>query len=96
MPKPTIDAWFRQLQGNRLEVFFRVVGLSGQPDRKIRASGPAAEMNELADWFESKTGMTVHAPWRTLTRKPMPGQLGMDLELTMGELSSDATIPDYG
>lgn len=96
MPKATLDGWFRKLEGDRLEVFLRTANVPGQQDRKIRASGPASEMNELADWFEEKTGMRVGAPWRVVTRKQIPGQLSLPTELTMGELSSDATLPPYG
>ncbi len=96
MPRATLDGWFRKLDGDRLEIFFRTANVPGQQDRKIRASGPASEMNELADWFEQKTGRTISAPWRVVTRKPIPGQLGLELGLTMAELSSDATLPDYG
>lgn len=96
MPRATLDGWCRKLEGDRLEIFFRASNVPGQQDRKIRASGPASEMNELADWFEEKTGMRVSAPWRVVTRKPIPGQLEFPTELTIVELSSDATIPDHG
>ncbi len=94
MSKGTIDAWCRKLDGDRLEIFFRVANVPGQQDRKIRASGPVGEMNELADWFEEKTGMKVNAPWRVVTRSQIPGQLGFAVELTMGELESEEQVGD--
>lgn len=95
--KPHIDGWFRRLADDRLEIFFKVAHVTGQPERKIRASGPVAEMNELADWFEEKTGMRVNATWRNVARRPIPGQLSLTLgELAMDELSSSATLPDDG
>lgn len=86
-PKAQIDGWFRRLEDDRLEIFFKVANVIGQPDRKIRASGPVAEMNELADWFEQKTGMHVGAGWRTVTDRPIPGQITME----MGELAPEAS-----
>lgn len=86
--KATIAAWFRRLDDDRLEIFFKVADVTGQPDRKIRASGPASEMNELAQWFEDKTGMRINAPWRVVAREPIPGQTTFDFpELTMGEMT---------
>lgn len=36
-------------------------------------------MNELVDWFEGKTGVTVEMPWRKRTGpKPIPGQVSLD------------------
>lgn len=87
---PQIDGWIRRLNDEgRLEIYLRVTNVSGMRDRKIRASGPADEMMELVEWFEEKTGMRVSSP--VLPRKapkPIPGQL----DLTLGELSSDATV----
>jgi hypothetical protein len=89
-----ISGWLRQLEGERLEVFLKVSDVQGQPDRKIRASGPEDEMFELVMWFEGKTGMRVNHPvLPRRTAKPIPGQteltLGDRLEApTSGELSS--------
>ncbi len=90
---PRIDGWFRKLGGDRLEVFLKVEGGAGIQPRKIRASGPAAEMDELGAWFEEKTGLTVSAPWRTVKDRPIPGQTVLDIT----ELSShDATLQPHG
>jgi hypothetical protein len=88
--KATIDGWFRRLEGDRLEIFFKTANVMGEPDRKIRASGPASDMNELAQWFEDKSGMRINAPWRTVNRDPIPGQTAFDFpELTMGEVTEE-------
>lgn len=74
------EAWFKRLQDGRLEVFLKTESL------KVRASGTADAMNELADWFEEKTGARVEAEWRSVKPRVVPGQLAM------GELSSFATV----
>jgi acylphosphatase len=77
---PPVEGWFRQLDGGRVEIFVKAHG------RKIRAHGPSSEMNELVDWFEEKTGVTVEASWRVRTGpKPIPGQAELPLTLEMGE-----------
>lgn len=92
--KPKIEGWIRQLEGvKRLEIFLKVEGAEGQPDRKIRASGPQDEMLELVEWFEGKTGMHVESP--ILPRrvpKPIPGSLTFDLgDVPTSELESGDT-----
>lgn len=82
--KGQIDGWFRRLNDGRLEIFLRVAGVSGVADRKIRASGPADEVNELADWFEAKSGLKVSAPWRTAGSKVMAGQMSMEVDEKLG------------
>lgn len=78
-PAP-VQGWFRQLEGGHVEIFVKAHG------RKIRAHGPASEMNELVDWFEEKTGVTVEAGWRVRKGpKPIPGQAELPLTLEMGE-----------
>lgn len=91
MPKPQITGWFRRLDNGRLEIFLKVQG-ADTADRKIRASGPAMEMNELADWFEEKTGLRVEATWRTVRRGPkvMEGQMA----LGMGEVPPETTLDE--
>lgn len=84
-----IEGWIRQLTGDRLEIFLKAEKLGGQPDRKIRASGAAAEMLELVEWFEEKTGLHVSSP--ILPRRaptPFAGQLGLELT-DKGELESE-------
>lgn len=84
---PLIDGWIRVLEGDRLEVFLKAERIKGEPDRKIRASGPTQEMYELVDWFEDKTGLTVAVPNRVRTGpRPLPGQAS--LELLTDELPS--------
>lgn len=90
------EGWFRLLEDRRLEVFLKVGGL------KVRASGTADQMNELADWFEDKTGMKIGegvSTWRRPRRgpRPMDGQAAFDLELVLDEhrdelSSQDATV----
>lgn len=75
---PPVEGWFRQLEGGNVEIFVKAHG------RKIRAHGPSSEMNELVDWFEEKTGVTVEAAWRVRRGvKPLPGQTALD----MGEVT---------
>lgn len=84
-----IDGWFRKLDDGRLEIYLKVDGDDG---RKIRASGPEAEMYELVDWFEEKTGLKVNSEqWRRVRKGPRPieGQTSMIPELPSG-VSPDA------
>lgn len=91
-----IEGWFRQLDGDRMEIFLKVESKSA-PDRKLRASGPTEEMYELVDWFEQNTGLRFSSPkWRRVRKghRPLAGQVDM-LELLSedkveedGELSS--------
>lgn len=87
--KAHIEGWISQLNGDRVEIFLKVERADGVRDRKIRASGPQAEMMELCDWFEEKTGLTVNVPGRVRTFKPPPGQT----ELFMTSVAADA-IPE--
>lgn len=83
---PLIEGWFRSLEDGRLEIFLKVDNVQGVLARKIRASGPAAEMNELADWFEEKTGLKINAPWRVVKDRPIPGQVTFEFaELQPGD-----------
>lgn len=88
------EGWFSALEGDRLEIFLKT---EGPPALKIRASGPASEMYELADWFERVTGLKVTAEtknWRHQSSgpKPIPGQG----DLFSLELSSDDTVASHG
>jgi hypothetical protein len=87
MPRtPKIEGWIRRLEGDRLEILLKVEHLGGVQDRKIRASGPTAEMYELVDWFEGVTGLTVNVPDRLRTGpRPTEGQM----TFTMGERPSE-------
>lgn len=82
-----VEGWFRKLDGDRLEIYLRVERTKGIEDRKIRASGPEAEMFELVDWFEAKTGLRVSAEWRRVRKGPRP--IDGQTELLMDERSSD-------
>lgn len=76
----SIQGWIQELEGGRLEVFLKTEGVPGQPDRKIRCSGPEADMVELVQWFEGKTGLQVNhrrLPRRSL--KPIPGQIAIEV-----------------
>jgi acylphosphatase len=78
---PPVEGWFRQLEDGNVEIFVKAHG------RKIRAHGPSSEMNELVDWFEEKTGVTVEASWRVRkasTSDPRPRRQ-LPLTLEMGE-----------
>lgn len=84
------EGWVSTLADGGLEVFVRVPGRDGAPDRKLRASGPESEMQELLDWLEAKTGLRINMVTRVRARRgprPMPGQEALNLEL-----SSDATV----
>jgi hypothetical protein len=84
---PTIEGWLRKLQDERLEIFLKA------DDRKIRASGPRAEMYELVDWFEEKTGLAVNVPERVYTGpRPIAGQM----VITVGLQSDDEEDPSDG
>lgn len=85
----TIDGWIRRINGDRLEIFLKVEAVEGQPDRKIRASGPEADMMELVVWFEDRTGFRVSSP--VLPRRA-PRPIAGQIELTMGELSSEDKV----
>lgn len=94
MPEPKEPpCWFRRLQDSRMEIMLRA------GDVKVRASGREAEMFELVEWFEDKTGKRVSSPeWRRPARsgaRPIPGQVELDDvgEVTMPELSSGDTLP---
>lgn len=94
MPESTkTEGWFQPLEGDRLEIFLKVVG-PGAPNVKVRASGPVSEMHELADWFERATGLQVSGDvkkWRANGKpRPVEGQLGFE------ELSLDATVDEHG
>jgi hypothetical protein len=90
------EGWFSALEDGRLEIFLKT---EGPPMAlKVRASGPASEMYELADWFERVTGLKVTAKtknWRRQSTgpKPLPGQ---DELFSAVELSSDATVASHG
>lgn len=95
-PQPKIEGWFRQLDEGRIEIFLKVE-FRDQPTRKIRSSGPEAEMFELVEWFEQKTGLRVDSPtWRRVRTgpKPLEGQASL-LDATPepdSELPSGATL----
>lgn len=89
-----IEGWFRRLQDDRLEIYLKVDRTAGVQPRKIRASGPEAEMNELADWFEQKAGLRVAAPWRTVKANPIPGQIELDMSEAVHTPGDDPTTPD--
>jgi hypothetical protein len=97
MPETTrTEGWFHPLEGDRLEIFLKVVGPDA-PNVKLRASGPESEMYELADWFERVTGLTVSGDvrkWRRGSAPPRPvtGQESFEFP----ELSLDATVDDHG
>jgi hypothetical protein len=57
------QGWFRKLADDRLEIFLKAEG------RKVRAHGPRAEMFELVEWFEEKTGVAVRGEWRRPPRR---------------------------
>lgn len=77
---PPVEGWFRQLEDGNVEIFVKAHG------RKIRAHGPSSEMNELVDWFEEKTDVTVEASWRVRkASRPIPGQTVLPITLEMGE-----------
>lgn len=43
-------------------------------------------MNELVDWFEAKTDLTVEMSWRKRApTRPIPGQEAFPLTLELGE-----------
>lgn len=96
--RPTIEGWLKELTGGGLEIYLRVANYQGQPGRKIRASGSKAEMLELVEWFESKTGLSVNHPILPRVAQPIPGQTQLDLgtvpkgTAAPPELSSDATL----
>lgn len=80
--------WFRELAGERLEVFLKA------GNRKIRAHGPRAEMFELVEWFEQKTGVAVRGNWRRPPRRG-PRQLKGQLDMTeMTEALPDEDAPE--
>lgn len=87
-----VEGWFHDLLHGRLEVFFKT------DDLKVRASGSDAEMNELADWFERKTGLVVNGLPRRARKgpTPLPGQLALDSAPTLELSSQDATVADDG
>lgn len=97
---PQIEAWFRELEADRLEFFVRVSGMAEVPDCKVRASGPEEVIYKLADWFEEYTGLQIQSDARRWRRartgpKPPPGQTA--LVIPMGELSSsNATLDSHG
>lgn len=74
------EGWFRRLADGRVEVFLRA------GETKVRAHGSEAAMNEVVDWFEQQTSVTVEMSWRTrAVPKQIPGQESFDLTLTLGE-----------
>lgn len=90
---PRYEGWLRELTNDRLEIFLKVDRTT--PAYKIRSSGPKADMLELVEWFEEKTGLTVSHPiLPPRVKKPIPGQM----ELVLGappdnsQLSSAATV----
>lgn len=98
--RPIIEGWVCQLADHRLEIFLKIERIgNGVPDRKIRASGPREEMEELIAWFEQKTALSVTVPWKTSV-KPIPGQTTLLLgdvpegEQPDEELSSSDTVGD--
>jgi hypothetical protein len=82
-----VEGWFNELAEGGLELFLKAESL------KVRASGTAEEMGELADWFEEKTGHSVAGLPKRIKRgpRPLPGQTSI-LELS----SQDATVPADG
>lgn len=105
---PKVEGWVSQLDGGRVEIFLKVERFDGAADYKIRSSGPEADMMELVDFFERKTGLRVEVPHMQRARrgpKPIDGQT----MLLMGDrpddtpdddgtrqLSSGATVGDDG
>lgn len=101
---PSVEAWFRELEGDeRLEVFVRVEGMPGVENCKLRASGPERYVYEAVDQFEAFTGLQIGSNARRWRRqrtgpKPMEGQTTLFIgERPTVELSSrDATVDSNG
>lgn len=87
--KPQIEGWIRKLNDERLEIFLKVERRDGQPDCKIRASGPADDMVELVDWFEEKTGLRVTSPILPKRVKHVPRGQESFVLTDIGELPSE-------
>jgi hypothetical protein len=78
------EAWFRQLDNQRVEIFLKVERRNGE-DYKLRASGPEEDMFELVTWFEERTGVRVDSPnWRRVRKGPRvdPSQTTFEIEAT--------------
>lgn len=82
------EGWFRKLEGERLEIFLK------HGDRKVRAHGPEADMFELVEWFEDKTGVQIQGGWRRPPRSgPYLHPAQQDLEVQIAELESGGPPP---
>lgn len=81
MPRVTATSWFQRLNDGRVEVFLKL-----GDELKLRAHGTEAQMNELLDWFEKETNLTVNVSWRQRKAEPIPGQLDL-LDLTEAQLA---------
>jgi acylphosphatase len=90
MARQQTEGWFRSLDNGRLEIFLKTEGEDAT--FKVRASGPEADMYELVEWFEQKTGLTVEGHWRRVRKgpKPLEGQTSM----MVPELQSDPGSDD--
>lgn len=86
------EGWFRPLNDGRTEIFLKGQGL------KLRCSGDQDTMNELADFFEEKTGLSVNGPdsdvFTRVRKGPAPIEGQLDL-LDASNISSflDETTP---
>ena len=88
MPQVQVTSWFQRLNDGRVEIFLKVGS-----DLKLRAHGTEAQMNELLDWFEKETNLTVNVSWRVRKAKPIPGQLDL-LDMTEARLAPDEEDPE--
>lgn len=81
-PEKTIDGWFRELNGGRMEVMVR------SADCRLRVTGTPEQVWEAIELWEQWTGLTVNAEKRPRrVAAPIAGQLTM-AEL-MGEPESE-------
>jgi hypothetical protein len=80
MARVTATSWFQRLNDGRVEIFLKL----GE-HLKLRAHGTEAQMNELLDWFEKETNLTVNVSWRERKITPIPGQMHL-LDLTETQL----------
>lgn len=81
MSRVEATSWFQRLADGRVEVFLKMGDLL-----KLRAHGTEAQMNELLDWFEKETNLTVNVSWRQRKAKPIPGQMQL-VDLTETKLA---------
>lgn len=76
----TTDAWFRPLEGGRIEVMCKT------PGYRMRVSAPEEKAWEAVELFEQWTGLQVQSERRPKRRvRVTPGQL------PMVELNSDGS-----